>query len=78
MSDDRHQPAIRRIARKVTSAIAEVNYAQRRMLELRLAPDRNMVVAGTAPDTYAEFMFRTSGKLQHEPSARARATGPGR
>jgi hypothetical protein len=77
MSSDRHQPAIQRIVRKITSAFAEANYAQRRMLELSLAPDRHTFAADTAPDTYAEFLYRTSGLLRHERPARARLSGTG-
>jgi hypothetical protein len=38
------------------------------MLELRLDPDR-YVFGSAAPDTYAEFLARTSGALIHEPAA---------
>jgi hypothetical protein len=42
------------------------------MSQLRLAPDRFLPDAGEAPDDYAEFLFRTSGALVHEPSAKQR------
>ncbi|MGD0924993.1 MAG: hypothetical protein ABR926_07335 [Streptosporangiaceae bacterium] len=45
------------------------------MTELRLAPDRYVPDATQAPGDYAEFLFRTSGPLRHEPSARQRAAG---
>lgn len=49
------------------------------MMELRLAPDRYVPDPAQAPDDYAEFLFRTSGSLAHEPSARQRlAAGRGR
>jgi hypothetical protein len=69
-----HQPGIlRRLVRKVCDVIAECNYAQRRMAELATAPDRYLLNPDAAPDTYTQFLFRTSGVLPHEPSARARA-----
>jgi len=67
-----HQLAVgaRRAARAVAATLAECNRAQRRMAELRLSPDR-FLIAGSdkSPDTYAEFLFRTSGLLAHEPPA---------
>ena len=39
----------------------------------RIAPDSYLSDAGTAPDCYDDFLFRTSGPLLREPSARARA-----
>ena len=44
------------------------------MAELRLAPDRYVLGPATAPDTYAEFLYRTSGPLRHEPPARKRVS----
>ena len=43
------------------------------MMAVSTAPDRYTARPDAAPDTYAEFLFRTSGLLLHEPSARARA-----
>ena len=45
------------------------------MMQRRLAPDRYLPDSGQAPDDYAEFLFRTSGPLAHEPTARQRAAG---
>jgi hypothetical protein len=42
------------------------------MSQLRMAPDRFLPDSGQAPDDYAEFLFRTSGSLVREPSARQR------
>jgi hypothetical protein len=54
----------------VAATLAECNRAQRRMAELRLSPDRFLMDGGAEPpDTYAEFLFRTSGPLAHEPPA---------
>lgn len=57
---------------KVAAIVRECSDAQRRMAALRVAPDRFGTRPDAAPDTYAEFLFRTSGPLRHEPSARAR------
>ena len=65
-------PVIHRIARRVGSVVAECNYAQRRLTQLRLSPDSYALDRDRAPSTYSEFLFRTSGPLQHEPSARGR------
>lgn len=64
-----------RLARRLAGIVAECRYAQRRLNGLRLAPDRYLFDADRAPDTYAEFLFRTSGPTVREPSARARAAG---
>jgi hypothetical protein len=64
---------IHRIARRVGSVVAECNHAQRRLTQLRLSPDSYIPDHDCAPSTYSEFLFRTSGPLQREPSARARA-----
>jgi hypothetical protein len=47
--------------------------AQQLMLALTTATDRYVERPGAAPDTYQEFLARTSGALRHEPSARRRA-----
>jgi hypothetical protein len=65
----------RLLARRIHAVIAECNYAQRRMTILNTAPDRVLMDPHRMPDTYAEFMFRTSGVLLHELSARQRAKG---
>ena len=69
---------IRRIialARRVASVIAECNYAQRRAAAWRMAADTYGPGGNKAPTDYAEFLFRTSGALLHEPRARQRANG---
>ncbi len=65
--------AILRVAGKLADAVHEMNEAQRLMLALRTATDRYTANPCAAPDTYAEFLVRTSGALLHEPSARKRA-----
>lgn len=62
----------RRLVRRICAVITECNYAQRRMAELATAPDRYLLNPEAAPETYAEFLYRTSGVLRHEPTARAR------
>jgi hypothetical protein len=64
---------VRRFARWVRELVAEFALAQRRLAELATAPDRYLIDPDTAPETYAEFLFRTSGLLRHEPPARASA-----
>ena len=59
----------------VADVVAECNYAQRRALTMRTAPDAHLADGGKAPDEYAEFLFRTSGVLMHEPAAGRRAHG---
>ena len=59
----------------IAAVVAECNRATRTMTQLRFAPDRYLPDSGQAPDDYAEFLFRTSGPLRHEPSARQRAAG---
>ncbi len=64
---------MRRAAGKLADAVREMNEAQRLMLVLRTATDRYIDNPDATPDTYAEFLARTSGALLHEPSARKRA-----
>jgi hypothetical protein len=65
---------LRRIARRLRDVMAECAYAQRRMTELTTAPERYVLHPEIVPDTYADFLFRTSGVLPHEPPARVRAS----
>ena len=64
-----------RFGRRVADIVAECNYAQRRMLALRTSPDTYRADKNMAPDTYAEFLFRTSNAPLHEPAASGRARG---
>ena len=63
---------VRSAAHTITSVVTECNQAVRTMSQLRMAPDRYLADSGHAPGDYAEFLFRTSGPLAHEPSARQR------
>lgn len=67
--------AASRLASRLAAVVDECNYAQQRVMALRLAPDSYLRHPGTAPDSYGDFLFRTSGPLPREPSARARASG---
>ena len=64
--------AVRRAAGKLADAVREMNEAQRRMMVLRTATDRYIENPHAAPDTYAEFLARTSGMLLREQPARKR------
>jgi hypothetical protein len=63
---------VRRVAGKLADTVREMNEAQRLMLVMRTATDRYVERPDAAPDTYSEFLARTSGALLHEPSARRR------
>ncbi len=65
----------RSVTLSIAAAVAECHRATRTMTQLRLAPDRYLPDSGQAPDEYAEFLFRTSGPLRHEPTAKQRAAG---
>ena len=60
---------LRRAVRRVAAVVAEMNEAQRRMAVLRAAPDRYLFNSEQPPETYHEFLGRTSGRLLHEPPA---------
>jgi hypothetical protein len=64
---------VRRVAGKLADTVHEMHEAQRLLLALRTAPDRYVKNPDAAPDTYDEFLLRTSGALLHEPSARKRS-----
>jgi hypothetical protein len=66
---------LRDLARRVRCVLAECSYAQRRLAVLRSSPDSYLFEPDEAPDTYAAFLFRTSGPLAHEPSAAQRSAG---
>jgi hypothetical protein len=64
-----------KVARRISEIISECNAAQRLLTIRRLAYDLTLPRPDAAPDTYAEFLLRTSGPLLHEPSARQRLSG---
>lgn len=63
------------LARRVAGVIADCNYAQRRITMLMTSTDAYLADRDKAPDDYAEFLFRTSGALLHEPAADERTNG---
>jgi len=63
---------LRRLVGRIAAAIAEMNEAQRRMMMLRASLDRYAFAPDVPPDTYHEFLGRTSGLLLHEPAASRR------
>lgn len=65
--------AVWRAAGKLADAVREMNEAQRLALVLQTAMDRYAKNPDAPPDTYDEFLVRTSGVLLREPSARKRA-----
>ena len=64
-----------RAARRVADVVAECNYAQRRLYDLRIDPERYAPDNDGAPATYGEFLFRTFGPPWLEPAAGERAKG---
>jgi len=63
---------VRRIAGRLAGTVREMNEAQRRLLVVRTSADYYTEGSHRAPDTYGEFLARTSGLLLHEPPARKR------
>jgi hypothetical protein len=63
---------VRRITRNLLAILTDWAYAQRKLTELRLAPEQYVYKRNAVPQTYAEFLYRTSGVLHHEPPARVR------
>ena len=71
----RRRVTVRGAARRIAVAITEMNQAQRKIAVLGASPDRYLPGGAKAPDTYAEFLFRTSGPLLREPAADRRRRG---
>ena len=69
--------AIQRAVRAAADLVRECNYATSRLRELRLFPELRAAGGDGAPDTYADFLWRSQVALWHEPSARRRAAGAG-
>ncbi|HJY69802.1 MAG TPA: hypothetical protein VJ254_24030 [Streptosporangiaceae bacterium] len=65
---------VRSLARRVRAVLDEMNYASARITALKLS--EGLETSDRAPDTYAEFLLRTSllvsGGSPHEPPARSR------
>jgi hypothetical protein len=65
----------RSTGRRIADIVAECDYAQRRWFAIMTSPDSYLTERDQAPDTYAEFLFRTSGALMDEPACAQRAHG---
>ena len=63
-----------RFGKRIANIVAECDYAQRRSFAMMTNPDSYLTDRDQAPDTYAEFLFRSSGGLLHEPASAQRAT----
>jgi hypothetical protein len=61
-----------RFARRASYVFSEINWANKRMTALMLSYS---VESDLAPDTYAEFLFRSRVTVFHEPAARRRSAG---
>jgi hypothetical protein len=59
-----------RVARRVRDAVSEIHYANQRANALFLS--YGLAERDRAPDTYAEFLLRTTATSVHEPPARCR------
>ena len=64
-----------RFGKRIASVVAECDYAQRRSFAIMTNPDSYLTDRDQAPDTYAEFLFRTSGGLLEESASAQRAHG---
>ena len=64
-----------RFGKRIASIVAECDYAQRRSFAIMTNPDSYLIDRDQAPDTYAEFLFRTSGGLLHESASGQRPHG---
>lgn len=67
---------LRAIARRLGAVVADCNYAQRRVNQLHSSLDGYLPDPDHAPDTFQEFVMRTSGLLMREQSAGRRSAGP--
>lgn len=75
MSTDSSQIWFRRLVSRVAAGLTDMWYAQHRVYVLRTALDRYVPRPDEPPQTYSEFLTRTSGALLHEPPARQRVDG---
>jgi hypothetical protein len=69
-SDDAGHMDVRSLARRVRAVLDEMNYASARVTALKLS--EGFEPSDRAPETYAEFLLRTSVVSLHEPPARCR------
>lgn len=68
-----HRSPVSCFAHRVGQAFRELHHATRMASEIRLR--YALPETDSAPDTYAEFLLRTSPTTHHEPAARARSAG---
>jgi hypothetical protein len=66
---------LRRLARRIAAIVVACRDTQHRAAVLRASADSYLLHPEMPPDTYAEFLFRTSGPLLREPTAAARSRG---
>jgi hypothetical protein len=59
------------LIRRGIDGFAAINYAQHKLDAIRTNSDSYLPDADRAPKDYAEFLFRTSGVLVHEPAGSA-------
>jgi hypothetical protein len=64
-----------RTATAVLATVREMNDAQLRVQRARMSRDAFLPDPTRAPETYQEFLYRTSGPAPREPTARRRAAG---
>jgi hypothetical protein len=64
--------AIASLARRVQAMVGEMQYAADRAMQLKLYQGLAHGESDRAPDTYAEFLLRSSGASRREPPARCR------
>ena len=62
-----------RFARQASYVFSEINWANERMTALLLSA--GVAESDRAPDTYAEFLFRSRITVMHEPPAHRRGAG---
>jgi len=59
----------------VLSVAPDILDTKQLLQRARLSYDAYLPAPGKAPDTYAEFLLRTSVPARHEPTAAQRGTG---
>lgn len=64
-----------RLARGLAATLSEVHYAAYRAAELQTGTKDHRRHAAKAPDTYEDFLRRTSGPARREPAATGRCSG---
>jgi hypothetical protein len=77
--NDRRSSGTKQVVRHAAATVAavarECNYASSRLADARIFPDLHAGRSDRAPDTYADFLWRSPAALWREPPARRRAAG---